>query len=251
AGVTLSLPRRAEIVAIAARYDLLIIEDNPYGLLGFESDPRPALRSLDAEHVIYLGSFSKTFAPGLRVGWVFAPMAVRDKLVLASEAQILCPPPLSQLVVAEYLSSQPWLEQVKAFRELYRERRDACLDALTALMPADVTWTRPEGGFYVWMTLPEGLDAKAMQPRAVHARVAYVPGIGFYADGQGTRHLRLSYCFPEPDRIREGVRRLAGVIADERELRQTFLGLAGPQGVARTGGSQPNGQAGGPTADMR
>ncbi len=266
AGVTLSEPRREQILALAEAHDLLVIEDNPYGLLGFEHEPLRALRARNAERVIYLGSFSKTFAPGLRVGWVCAPHAVRDKLVLASEAQVLCPPALSQLVVAEYLDSQPWFDQVKVFRELYHERRDATLDALTALMPADVTWTRPEGGFYVWVTLPEGLDAKAMQPRAVQARVAYVPGIGFYADGQGTRHLRLSYCFPDPDRIREGVRRLAGVVEEELELRATFLGSSAPTPArpfmsgrggsepgemsSRTRGGQPHGQADTPGPDL-
>jgi 2-aminoadipate transaminase len=229
AGVTLSVERRPEILALADEYDLLVLEDNPYGLLGFDGETLPALRSLSAARVIYLGSFSKTFAPGLRVGWVLAPHAVREKLVLASEAQVLCPPTYSQFAVAEYLDTQPWLEQVKVFRELYRERRDALLSALSALMPAGCTWTEPGGGFYVWLTLPEGLDSKVMQPRAVHARVAYVPGIGFYADGSGRQELRLSYCYPEPDRIREGVRRLAGVVEQELELSATFLTGRGAQ----------------------
>jgi 2-aminoadipate transaminase len=223
AGVTLSVARRPEILALADQYDLLVLEDNPYGLLGFDGETLPALRSMSETRVIYLGSFSKTFAPGLRVGWVLASHAVREKLVLASEAQVLCPPTYSQFAVAEYLGTQPWLEQVKVFRELYRERRDALLSALSALMPAGCSWTKPGGGFYVWLTLPEGLDSKVMQPRAVHARVAYVPGIGFYADGSGRRELRLSYCYPEPDRIREGVRRLAGVVEQELELSATFL----------------------------
>jgi 2-aminoadipate transaminase len=226
-GVTLALDRRTEILAIAERYDLMVLEDNPYGLLGFSGEPRPALRSFDDERVIYLGSFSKTFAPGLRVGWVLAPHAVREKLVLVSEAQVLCPPTYNQFAVAKYLRTQPWLEQVKVFREIYRERRDAMLEALEAMMPAGCRWTRPEGGFYVWLTLPDGLDSKVMQPRGLHARVAYVPGIGFYADGQGRQDMRLSYCFPTPDRIREGVRRLAGVVEEEIELRLTFMGGAG------------------------
>src|SRR5439155_15708291 len=175
AGVTLTAPRRPEIAEIAERHDLLVLEDNPYGLLGFEGETLPALRSFSDTRVIYLGSFSKTFAPGLRVGWVLAPHAVREKLVLASEAQVLCPPTYNQLAVAEYLDTQPWFEQVKVFRELYRERRAAMLDALLALMPHGCTWTEPDGGFYVWLTLPTGLDSKVMQPRAVHARVAYVP----------------------------------------------------------------------------
>jgi len=224
AGVTLTLERRREVLAICEEYDLLVLEDNPYGLLGFDGVIYPALRSMAPDRVIYLGSFSKTFAAGVRVGWALAPPAVRQKLVLLSEAEVLCPPNLTQFVVAEYLSTQPWREQLKVFRELYRERRDATLDALTALMPAECTWTKPAGGFYVWLTLPEGLDAKVMQPRAIHSRVAYVPGSGFYADGNGRRDMRLSYCFPEPERIREGVRRLAGVIEEELELRETFLG---------------------------
>jgi 2-aminoadipate transaminase len=223
AGTSLSDARRDEVLAICQRAGLLVLEDNPYGLLGFDGPPTPALRARGAdEHVIYLGSFSKTFAPGLRVGWVLAPHAVREKLVLASEASVLCPPGLNQMAVVEYLSTQDWQGQVEVFKGIYRERRDALLDALTTLMPAGATWTKPAGGFYVWLTLPAGLDAKVMQPRALTARVAYVPGIGFYADGQGRRELRLSYCFPEPERIREGVRRLAGVVEAELDLLATF-----------------------------
>jgi 2-aminoadipate transaminase len=223
AGTSLSDPRRDEVLQICVDAGLLVIEDNPYGLLGFEGPPTPAIRARgDEENVIYLGSFSKTFAPGLRVGWVLAPHAVREKLVLASEASVLCPPALNQMVVTEYLATQDWQGQVEVFKGIYRERRDAMLGALQTLMPAGTTWTHPTGGFYVWTTLPAGLDAKVMQPRAITARVAYVPGIGFYADGQGQRELRLSYCFPEPSRIEEGVRRLAGVVEAELELLETF-----------------------------
>ena len=223
AGTSLSDPRRDEVLEICAQAGLLVLEDNPYGLLGFDGPPTPAIRGRGADdNVVYLGSFSKTFAPGLRVGWVLAPHAVREKLVLASEASVLCPPALNQMLVVEYLSTQDWQGQVEVFKGLYRERRDALLDSMTTLMPAGTTWTHPTGGFYVWTTLPAGLDAKVMQPRALTARIAYVPGIGFYSDGQGARELRLSYCFPEPDRIREGVRRLAGVVEAELELLETF-----------------------------
>jgi DNA-binding transcriptional MocR family regulator len=222
AGVTLSAARRAEVVEICRAADLLILEDNPYGLLGFDSDPLPALRSMDAEHVVYLGSFSKTFAPGFRVGWALAPHAVREKLVLAQESATLCPPTFSQLAVASYLARHDWQRQIKDFIEMYRERRDAMLAALAELMPAGTRWTTPHGGFYVWVTLPAGLDSKAMLPRAVTARVAYVPGTAFYADGFGTRCMRLSYCYPTPAEIHEGVRRLAAVISDDLELRHTF-----------------------------
>ena len=235
AGVTLSQHRRPQVLEICQRAGLLVVEDNPYGLLGFDCDPLPALRAGDPQGVVYLGTFSKTIAPGLRVGWALAPPGIRDKLVLAAEAAVLCHSSLAQLMVREYLATQPWREQIKVFRELYRERRDAMLGALSAVMPAGCRWTRPGGGFYVWLQLPEGLDAKAMLPRAVSSRVAYVPGIGFYADGAGPEYLRLSYCFPEPARIREGVRRLADVVRSESELRSTFgpsvpPGTAGPAG---------------------
>ncbi len=238
AGTSLSDARRTEVLEICAEAGLLVLEDNPYGLLGFDGPPTPAIRARSEEdQVLYLGSFSKTFAPGLRVGWVLAPHAVREKLVLAAEASVLCPPALNQLAVVEYLTTQDWKHQIEVFKGIYRERRDAMLDALTTLMPAGTTWTQPAGGFYVWATLPEGLDAKVMQPRAITERVAYVPGIGFYADGQGTRDLRLSYCYPEPDRIREGVRRLAGVVAAELELLDTFGPTA--TGAAPSGATTP------------
>jgi len=222
AGVSLAVSRRAEILSICQEADLLVLEDNPYGLLGFDGDPVRALRADDAEGVIYLGSFSKTFAPGFRVGWAAAPHAVREKLVLAAEAAVLCPPSFSQMAVSRYLATMPWQDQIKSFREMYRERRDAMLASLEDTMPPGTRWTHPHGGFYVWLTLPSGLDAKAMLPRAVTSRVAYVPGTAFYADGFGSSSLRLSYCYPTPERIREGVRRLAQVMEEELELRATF-----------------------------
>jgi DNA-binding transcriptional MocR family regulator len=226
AGVTLAADRRHRILDICHRAGLLVVEDNPYGLLGFDGEPMRALRADDSDGVVYLGTFSKTFAAGIRVGWVLAPHAVREKLVMASEAAILCPSMLAQSVTTRYFTTMPWQQQLKVFRELYRDRRDAMLTALDDFLPAGtgMRWTRPGGGFYVWVTLPEGLDAKAMVPRAINARVAYVPGTGFYADGTGQQHLRLSYCFPPPERIREGVRRLAGVISEEMSLRDMFGG---------------------------
>jgi 2-aminoadipate transaminase len=222
AGVTLSMTRRREIIEIARTHNILIIEDNPYGLLGFDEETNRAMRADDQENVIYLGSFSKTFAPGLRVGWAAAPHAVREKMVMASESTILCPSNFAQMAISRYLATQPWLDQIKIFRELYRERRDAMLEALDQYFPASAVWTKPRGGFYVWATLPEGIDTKAMLPRAITARVAYVPGTAFYADGFGSWSMRLSYCYPTPERIQEGVRRLASVIDEEMELRQTF-----------------------------
>jgi 2-aminoadipate transaminase len=234
AGVTLAVRRRAEILDICATHELLIVEDNPYGLLGFDGQTYPALRSMESDGVVYLGSFSKTFAPGLRVGWALAPHAVREKLVLAAESATLCPPAFTQAVVSRYLAVHDWKGQIKVYREAYRERRDATVAALEQHMPDGCRWTHPEGGFYVWLTVPEGLDTKAMLPRAVTARVAYVPGTAFYADSFGSRQLRLSFCYPTPERIREGVRRLAAVLTGELELLRTFGSvhertLPGPQ----------------------
>jgi 2-aminoadipate transaminase len=236
AGVTLSEERRPRILQICQSAGVLILEDNPYGLLGFDGEPLRALRADDAEGVVYLGTFSKTFASGVRVGWATAPPAIRDKLILAAESAVLCHPMFSQLAVREYFETQPWQEQIKAFRELYRQRRDAMLESLDAQLSDSCYWTVPAGGFYVWLRLPEGVHSKAMLPRAVSSRVAYVPGTGFYADGGGADHLRLSYCFPEPDRIREGVRRLASVIEAEIDLTATFGPI--PPGH-RTGAETP------------
>ncbi|HKS50450.1 MAG TPA: PLP-dependent aminotransferase family protein [Pseudonocardiaceae bacterium] len=222
AGITLAVQRRAEVLRLCAEYRVLVVEDNPYGLLGFDGQIYPAMRAADPDNVVYLGSFSKTFAPGLRVGWALAPHAVREKLVLAAESATLCPPAFTQYVVSRYLAQHDWKGQVKTYQEVYRERRDAMLAALAQHLPAGCTWTRPAGGFYVWLTVPEGLDTKAMLPRAVTQRVAYVPGTAFYADGLGSRQMRLSFCYPTSERIVEGVRRLAAVLEGELELQRTF-----------------------------
>jgi 2-aminoadipate transaminase len=227
AGVTLAAGRRPRILEICRRAGLLVVEDNPYGLLGFDGEPMRALRADDSEGVVYLGTFSKTFAAGVRVGWAVAPPAIKDKLILAAESAVLCHSSFSQLTVREYLTTQPWREQIKNFRELYRERRDATLSALSRMMPPGCRWTRPGGGFYVWLRLPDGVDAKAMLPRAISSRVAYVPGTGFYADGSGGQYARLCYSFPSPDRIAEGIRRLASVIETEIQLRDDFGPAAG------------------------
>ena len=227
AGVTLAAGRRHQILDICRRADLLVVEDNPYGLLGFDGEPMRALRADDAEGVVYLGTFSKTFAAGVRVGWAVAPAAIRDKLILAAESAVLCHSSFAQLTVREYLSTQSWREQIKVFRELYRERRDATLEALSGMMPPGCHWTRPAGGFYVWLRLPDGINSKAMLPRAISSRVAYVPGTGFYADGSGGQYARLCYSLPAPDRITEGIRRLAAVIENEVQLREDFGPAAG------------------------
>lgn len=220
-GLTQPWQRRLDILTACEELGILVVEDNPYGLLTLDADPIPAMRSVDAD-VIYLGSFSKTFAPGFRVGWVLAPHAVREKLVMAQESATLCPPVFSQFAISTYLSTQDWQGQVVQYRDMYRERRNAMLHALAEEMPDGATWTHPAGGFFVWVTLPEGLDSQAMLPRGVDARVAFIPGGAFYADGQGARNVRLSYCFPPPDRIKTGVQRFAEVVRRELEVMDTF-----------------------------
>ena len=220
-GVTLSWQRRMEVLEIARANDILVIEDNPYGLLYFDQAPPHAMRSLEEDGVVYLGTFSKTLAPGLRVGWALAPHAIREKLILANEAAVLSPSSFAQIVISEYLASADWRGQIDVFRSSYKERRDAMLTALKEHLPG-LHWTVPNGGFYVWLTMPGHLDSKAMLPRAVKELVAYTPGTAFFADGGGRNAMRLSFCYPTPEFIREGVRRLATVINGELSLLNEF-----------------------------
>jgi 2-aminoadipate transaminase len=221
AGVTLSWERRLQILEICRANDILVLEDNPYGLLYFDSPPPQAMRSVDEDGVVYLGTFSKTLAPGFRVGWALAPHAIREKLILANEAAVLSPSSFSQLMISEYLATADWKGQINTFRDIYRERRDAMLAALAEYLP-QLSWTVPTGGFYVWVTLPDHMDSKAMLPRAVKELVAYTPGTAFYADGNGRNNIRLSFCYPTPEFIREGIRRLSVVINGELDLLNTF-----------------------------
>jgi len=222
AGVLLPADRRTEILDICRKEKIFIVEDNPYGLLGFDRPSPNAMRAEDSENVIYLGSFSKTIVPGFRIGWALVPQALREKLVIASESSILCPSNFAQMSISSYLANQPWRDQISSFVELYKARRDAMLETLDAHFPKSATWTRPQGGFYVWVTLPPEIDTKAMMPKAIVAKVAYVPGTAFYADGFGSWSMRLSYCYPTPERIREGVKALAGVVEQEMQRRNTL-----------------------------
>jgi DNA-binding transcriptional MocR family regulator len=231
AGVTLTWERRLEILEIARDNDILVLEDNPYGLLYFDERPPAALRSVEQEGVVYLGTFSKTLAPGFRVGWALAPHAIREKLILANEAAVLSPSSFTQLVISQYLDEADWKGQTDIFRGVYRERKEAMLSALGEYLP-ELKWTNPTGGFYVWLTLPDYLDSKAMLPRAVKELVAYTPGTAFYADGSGRHNIRLAFCYPTPENIRVGIRRLAAVINGEMDLLDTFAGT-GSLGAVR------------------
>jgi 2-aminoadipate transaminase len=223
AGVTLTWQRRLEILEIARSHNILVLEDNPYGLLYFDAPPPHAMRSVETDGVIYLGTFSKTFAPGLRVGWVVAPHAIREKLILANESAVLSPSAFTQYIISEYFAHADWRAQIDTFRGLYRERKEALTTSLSEYLP-ELTWTNPTGGFYVWLTLPPHLDSKSMLPRAVKELVAYTPGTAFFANGDGRHNIRLSFCYPTPDAIRLGVRRLTKVINGELDLLDTFAG---------------------------
>ncbi|MEI6476614.1 MAG: PLP-dependent aminotransferase family protein [Actinomycetes bacterium] len=226
-GVLLSADRRTEILEICRSESIFVVEDNPYGLLGFDAPSPNAMRVEDSENVIYLGSFSKTIAPGLRVGWALVPASLKEKLVIASESSILCPSNFTQMTISNYLADQPWRDQIATFCGLYKVRRDAMLESLETHFPTSATWTKPGGGFYVWVNLPPEIDTKAMMPKAIVAKVAYVPGTAFYADGFGTWAMRLSYCHPTPERIREGIKALGGVVKSEIERRNGNFELKG------------------------
>jgi len=222
-GVTLSAERRPRILEICKREHILIIEDNPYGLLYFDKPVPDALRAVEEDGVVYLGSFSKILAPGFRVGYVLAPPAIRDKMVLAQESALLCPSSFTQMMISEYLANADWKGQIDTFRGVYKERKDAALAAMQEFLP-DLHTTRPDGGFYLWVTLPEGVDSKAMLPLAVKELVAYTPGTAFYGDGTGQNKLRVCYSYPTPENIRVGIKRLANVINLQTELLETFKG---------------------------
>jgi DNA-binding transcriptional MocR family regulator len=218
AGVTMSHERRGRLVALCREAHVPIVEDNPYGMLRFEGEDLPTLRSLDPQNVIYLGTVSKVFSPGVRVGWAVAEPGVLQRLILAKEAADLCGSSFTMLVTERYLSGQRWRSNLDTLVGIYRSRRDAMLEALGNHFPAAARWTRPAGGFYVWVTLPEHVDTRAMLAAAIERRVAYVPGTGFYADGRGKNRMRLAFCYPTEDRIVEGVRRLGELLADEETL---------------------------------
>lgn len=220
-GVTLSAERRVEVLEICRELGILIVEDNPYGQLYFDEQPPMAMRSLDAEGVVYLGSFSKILSPGLRVGYVLAPPAIREKLVLANESAILSPATFAQMLVSEYLSIADWQGQISTYRTLYRDKRDSALSALSQYLP-NIETTRPDGGFFLWLTLPTGLNSKEMLPLAVNELVAYTPGTAFFGDGRGADNIRICFSHPTAENVGVGIKRLSNVINQQLELIETF-----------------------------
>jgi 2-aminoadipate transaminase len=222
AGVTLSGERRRRLLELAHEYDIPVVEDDPYGRLRYEGGHILPLKALDPD-VIYLGTFSKIFAPGLRLGWMAAPRPILAKVLLAKQAADLCGSSFAQSVAEHYMTGTTWRRVLADLTRTYHERRDAMLAALTEHFPADVTWTHPEGGFFVWVTLPGYVDTRPVLAEAVEHGVTFVPGTDFYPDGRGGNSLRLAFCYEEPVKIAEGVRRIAEVLDDTLGLYRAFV----------------------------
>ncbi|MBI5310236.1 MAG: PLP-dependent aminotransferase family protein [Actinobacteria bacterium] len=224
-GVTMSLERRQRLVEIAQERELLVLEDNPYGMLRYSGEPLPTLRELDGgEFVMYLGTFSKILSPGIRVGWLEAPAPVLAKVNIAKQAADLCPSSLSQYLVATYFQQADWRDYVKTACAIYVKRRDAMLGALERYFPPEATWTKPEGGLFIWATLPEVINTTDLLAKALSANVAFVPGEGAYLDGRGGNSMRLNFSGVDEDQIVEGVRRIGEVVGGQLDLWRKMTG---------------------------
>jgi 2-aminoadipate transaminase len=238
AGVTMSLERREELVRIAAEREILILEDNPYGLLRYEGSPLPTLRSLNDEFVIYASTFSKILSPGVRLGWTAAPAPILQKMNLGKQAADLCSSSISQYFVGAYFEAGPWEEYVRSLIEIYRRRRDVMLDALAEQFPREARWTHPQGGLFIWVTLPDYIDTTDLLARALQERVAFVPGRAAFVDGRGGSAMRLNFSGVGEDEIREGIRRIGEVVREQVELYGTLTGAQVPR-PARAGQQTP------------
>ena len=224
AGVTMSAERRERLLAVAEERDLLIIEDNPYGLLRFEGKSVPPMASSGSRHVVYLGTLSKIVSPGIRVGWAYGPPPIIDRLATLKQGADLCSSALNQMFAEEYIRLGYWEKNLEVLKRVYLSRRNAMLNALEKNFPEGSRWTRPEGGLFIWVTLPEFLDTEKMLPLAINQKVAYVPGTAFYADGTGANQMRLNFSYANEELIAEGIKRLGKVIRKEIELYHS-LGL--------------------------
>jgi 2-aminoadipate transaminase len=226
AGVTLSEERRRRLVELAREHELLIVEDNPYGLLRYDGDPVPTLYSLDGgDYVLYLGTFSKILSPGIRIGWVAAPPPVLEKIGLGKQAADLCTSTLTQYFVREYFGEGRWLEYIRDLVEIYRDRRDAMLDALDRHFPPQAEWSHPEGGLFLWATLPDYIDTTDLLAKALRENVAFVPGRAAYVDGvRGASSMRLNFSASDEEELREGIRRIGQVISEQISLYETITG---------------------------
>ena len=225
AGVTLSAERRRRLVEIARERELLVVEDNPYGLLRYSGEPVETLYAMDGgDYVLYLGTFSKILSPGIRLGWLCAPPPVMEKVVLGKQAADLCSSTLTQYFVNEFFGEGGWGAYVENLIEVYRSRRDAMLDALARHFPEQASWTAPEGGLFIWATMPDYINTTDLLARALRENVAFVPGGAAYVDGRGSGSMRLNFSASGEDEIREGIRRIGKVVAEQVELFETLTG---------------------------
>jgi 2-aminoadipate transaminase len=226
AGVTLSAERRRRLVELAREHEVLVCEDNPYGLLRFEGEPQEPLYALDGgDYVLYLGTFSKILSPGIRLGWVVAPPPVLEKIGLGKQSTDLCTSTLTQYFVREYFSEGRWRSYVDDLIGLYRGRRDVMLESLERHFPESAHWTEPQGGLFVWATLPGYIDTTDLLAKALRENVAFVPGRGAFADGvRGANSMRLNFSGSTEDQIREGIRRIGDVISEQVALYETITG---------------------------
>lgn len=213
AGVTMSLERRKRLLELAEQYNLLIIEDDPYGEIRFEGEPLPSLLALAGkERVVALRTFSKISFPGLRLGWIVARDDIMNKIIVGKQAADLCSPALTQYVSYEFIS-RGWLDEyVAVVRREYPKKKNAMIAALEKYFPADASWTNPQGGLFVWAKAPECIDTNAMFREAIEAKVAYVVGIAFYPNRNDNCHMRLNFSAVDPDHITEGIHRLGDLL---------------------------------------
>lgn len=222
-GVTMTQARRKRLLELSHEYGFIVIEDDPYGRLRYEGGHQIPLKAQD-DRVVYLGTISKILAPGLRTGWIIAPRSIISKVNLVKQGADLCGSSFDQIVVEHYFTETPWQRTLQKFVKTYRTRRDAMLAALEEHFPPEATWTHPEGGFFVWVTLPEYMDTGSMLAEALEAGVTYVPGDSFFPDGtQGKNCMRINFSYETPENIEEAIRRLAGVIEDRLELYRAFI----------------------------
>ncbi|HEC93335.1 MAG TPA: PLP-dependent aminotransferase family protein [Candidatus Atribacteria bacterium] len=212
-GVTMSLARRKKIIEIAHKFNIFIVEDNPYEKLRFEGEPIPSIYSLEKNgSVISLGTFSKILCPGLRLGWILGNKEIIRKIAILKQATDLCTSVLNQLIASEYCKLGRLEENIESNVQIYKKKRDAMLNALEKYFPKEIVWTKPQGGFFVVATLPEYIDTGEMFKEAIEENVAYVPGGPFFADRKGQNTMRLSFCYPSKEDIDEGIKRLGKVI---------------------------------------
>ena len=211
-GETMTLDEREYAVEVAKKYDLLIVEDTPYKNIRFAGERLPSMYSMDPERVIMLGTFSKPFVPGFRLGWVVAPDNVIDRLIVAKQSADLCTPAFNQLVAARYLASGAYDENLKKTCALYKRKKDLMIQAFEKYMPEGVKWTNPEGGLFLFLKLPKQYDSRELFDLAIKENVAFVTGDAFHCDGTGKHTLRMNFSFATDEKIEEGVRRLANAI---------------------------------------